>query len=201
MSHAHKSHRDGGVDLGDDETRVVHGGVGAARGGAEVQAVLGDGDALDDRNINALKGLLVEIHREVRNVNVAEGYAAVIDRGAQILVGLVAEALFHASRADACRDQNRDKCNDRSNDDSLPRNTEPHGNVHGQGRKIYLRSGERYADTADTHQNAQWMPTMLTASASNSTILRSCFLVAPTEDSEAELPCPLSKQKWRMRYR
>lgn len=113
--HAHKSHRDGGVDLGDDETRVVHGGVGAARGGAEVQAVLGEGDALDDRNINALKGLLVEIHREVRNVNVAEGYAAVIDRGAQILVGLVAEALFHASRADEravavvtdrCADQN-----------------------------------------------------------------------------------------------
>ena len=27
------------------------------------------------------------------------------------------------------------------------------------------------------------MPTMLTASASNSTILRSCFLVAPTEDN------------------
>ena len=33
-------------------------------------------------------------------MNVAEGYTAVIDRGAQILVGLVAEALFHASRAD-----------------------------------------------------------------------------------------------------
>ena len=55
-----------------------------------------------------------------------------------------------------CRDQNRDKCNDRSNDDSLPRNADPHGNVRtDDGGEFVSDQKQRYADTADAHQDSQ----------------------------------------------
>ena len=95
-------------------------------------------------------------------------------------------------RGNPCRDQNRDQCNDRSNDDSLPRYADPHGNVHtDNGEKFISDQEERYADTADAHQNAQWDTDNADRQRLKQHHSSKLLSGGAHRGQQAELPCPL----------
>ena len=100
--HAGEPHRDGPVDLRNDEVRISHERIRSAGRSRRDDARLRNGDALDDGCINVRRDALVDVHREVRNVIIRILHVALVDGIAHIFLRLVGKAMLYEPCPDQC---------------------------------------------------------------------------------------------------